>query len=336
MAEFVNTPMTGQERFNKYRTATQNSPWNQRFDSKLEKSVMSNQNCTLRITLRVNYRRLEPYQLSAPVVRNIAAALGVQIPAGATAGLFADSDGKQSIIRQWRGHDWPNFITTVNAQAQLWDGQFWLIPPDDFPFFDITEGSWTAKTGSKTFRPNVKCEFKLEMVGGRFGFHATVDVVNLLSPWGFRSESRLYSSADAVPQVYSTPNNVPNQTTNTTQPTITHEIGHLLGLPHIGVSRNRGLCHLAIVWSTTLPKNAIPALYSGDRNASVCYGTLSTAGDIDNIMGYGSKFSAENAKPWLDRIVDHLNLPANETFQTRANLAKWKVSMNAVPPRQVR
>jgi len=43
-------------------------------------------------------------------------------------------------------------INAVKAQASLWNGKFWLIPPDEFTFFDLPERSFT--------RPNVKCEFQ--------------------------------------------------------------------------------------------------------------------------------------------------------------------------------
>jgi hypothetical protein len=79
-------------------------------------------------------------------------------------------------------------------------------------------------------------------------------------------------------------------------------------------------------------QDAVPALYKGSHGAGVCYGERASAGDIDNIMGAGDKFSTENAKPWLDRLVAHFNLNTHETVMAVAGIGKWKVSMTEVLP----
>jgi hypothetical protein len=213
----------------------------------------------------------------------------------------------------------------------LWDNKFWLIPPDDFSLIDIVEGSWTAKSGSTTTRPNVKCEFDFQIAPTTTIAHQVVEVVNLLGPSGFRSHSRLYSSNDGTPANMS---DIDWQgvRVNTNYPVIAHEIGHSLGQPHIGVSRSLPHCNLAIVMGKTFNEKSIPALYKGRTNASVCYGTRATAGDIDNIMGGGSKFSVENAKPWLDRLPHHFNLSLVEHGKMMAGMGKWRVSLGEALP----
>jgi hypothetical protein len=79
-------------------------------------------------------------------------------------------------------------------------------------------------------------------------------------------------------------------------------------------------------------QDAIPALYQGGHGADACYGERASSGDIDNIMGAGDKFSQENAKPWLDRLVQHFNLDTYETVKAVAGIGKWKVSLREVAP----
>jgi hypothetical protein len=105
--------------------------------------------------------------------------------------------------------------------------------------------------------------------------------------------------------------------------TITHEIGHAIGLPHIGVIRNEPLCQLAILLKKIPGVNqaSLPAMFRGSSNAMVCYGDFANVADSSNIMGGGDKFAAENAQPWLDQILRHT--------QTRP---AWTVHMGHVPP----
>ena len=331
MAKLVKIPMTGWDKFNKTVMAFPESAYEHAFDSTFEKSVFADKNCTLRIALRIFYRQINPWQVTDPMMRLIAANLGVPAPATGTVGMHADADDTPHLIKEWTAAEWGSFTSAVKSQASLWDGKFWLMPPDDFSHFDIVEGSWTAASGSKTTRPNVKCEFRLEIAPGSSTAHMSVDVVNLLGPGFFRSHSRLYNTTDTTVR----PNTKPDwnsRAVNTSQPVIAHEIGHAIGLPHIGQSRSLAQCGLAIVMGKAFHADAIPALYKGGSNADVCYGTRGTAGDIENIMGAGSTFSRENAAPWLNRLPHHLNLGVYELAGVLSSFAKWKVLMTDTAP----
>jgi len=79
-------------------------------------------------------------------------------------------------------------------------------------------------------------------------------------------------------------------------------------------------------------EKAIPALYKGGSNADVCYGTSASSGDINNIMGFGSSFDKDNAKPWLDRMFLHLNLGQFEFTRVLMGASKWRVTLTPAPP----
>src|SRR5262249_47315784 len=70
-----------------------------------------------------------------------------------------------------------------------------------------------------------------------------------------------------------------------------HEIGHALGLEHIGRVRGIGTCNLASTCSHD-------DQYANNPSASYW--------DVSNIMGCGSNIVRENADPWVRRMQDHL------------------------------
>jgi hypothetical protein len=111
--------------------------------------------------------------------------------------------------------------------------------------------------------------------------------------------------------------------------TIAHEIGHALGLPHIGVTHGAPNCQLAVLADSLLPSSitsssSFPALFQGGSNSHVCYGHSGNASLGQNIMGYGMEFDSSNAQPWLDRIALH----------TKTKATDWKVSVKSrVPPK---
>ena len=305
-----------------YETVMAGPSDEQAFDSKLDLPSAPGQNYALLIVLRLYLHQITPEHA---------------IP-GLHFAVHPDWDKKPNLIRDWPAADWTNFTNSVRKLAALWDSKFWLVPPSEVGWFDV---GW----GGSQMRPNIRCEFRLEVVPSKYGAHRTVDAVNLATGNFFRSDDGTFTSADAGgPKSY----NVPDQTgaTITTQhQTIPHETGHLLGLDHINQLRNDLNCGIAIAIDRTNQRNQSNARYfpplvpdfkfRGGIGAPVCYGFGGTADAINNIMGYGTRFTSEEAQPWLDRLPEHLALDGQDAFDFAFNHAKWTVVMSDTPPRVV-
>jgi len=203
-----------------------------------------------------------------------------------------DADKKPFWIRPWGSIEWFQFVKGAEAQANMWNNQFWLKPPSSVTEYDEFNGVW--------WRPYIKCE--LETIFGTplpDERHRTIEAANIdmnkylnPNPTTFRSHALLYCSLDNTPSVYSVPDGA-GKVTNLTQPTIAHEIGHALGLHHIGVIRKTIFCQVAEAYGF----EGTP--FEGGTNAAYCYG-WDQAPDISaNIMGYGQQFTADNASPWV-------------------------------------
>jgi hypothetical protein len=290
------------------------------FNSVLTLSNSPSVNCKLKVTLNVYLKAYTPSQISDIMARSIAQALGVPIDPNRKYSQYPDSDKKSFLVKDWQAGEWQNFVSGFVGQAMAWNRKFCLMPPDDFPYFDIYQGK-------AQYRPNVVCEFGLNLFYSPTAAHKTIEVVNLnVSAAGaYRSDSGTYSSDDTSPSTVPA-TTTPGGTQNYTQPTVTHEVGHALGLPHIGVSRGLMHCNLAVIYQK-YSTGTLPALYTGGSNSNACYGDNAGPGDAANIMGFGDKFAQENAKPWLDRLNDH----SWQTF----DMSKWKVSLTEIQPMSI-
>jgi hypothetical protein len=268
------------------------------------------ENHTLTLVLKVHLRQMLP-QSSLPMLR---------IPT-----LDSDIPPRVFLVKPWQGADWAHFVKGFKQECAKWKNQFWLIPPVDFSKLDIS-------AGQQAIRPNVYCNLEVEVVGAPAGAHRTIDVVNLDTRFGggfFRSDANRYTSSNAKVREQATQDANGHWHTVKNFSTIVHEIGHALGLPHIGVTHQDHNCQFAVLLDQNAKARAsLPALFKGGSNAPVCYGTLGLPSRGANVMGGGTKFEDSNAAPWVKRLALH----------TATRPQDWKVSKKVAPkmvaPRQ--
>ncbi|QDT54226.1 hypothetical protein Pan44_22530 [Caulifigura coniformis] len=250
---------------------------------------------------------------------------------------FFDFDNVMWLIRPWTRTEWTRFVQNFKREAARWTNRFWLVPPASYTGLDV-------KIGATSVRPNVYCHLYINVVEDAANAHTSISVVNLdkdfaktsmgfseqdLKDGQFRSHSTLYGNYDALPDANTSTTDIHGTVTNVTNfSTVAHEIGHSLGLPHIGVSHKDPLCSLAVLMDDTLPaasKSTLPALFNGGSNSNACYGHLALPERGANIMGGGTTFEASNAAPWAARMALHTATTATDwSVETKLSAATPK------------
>ena len=217
-------------------------------------------NAELTITIKLGFRQINP-------------------AGGALTGTYHDYGDPRATARKidkWSKTAWEVWkLNFIQSAQQYWDAKFWLI--NNFSLMDYDDA------GIK-YIPNIWCRFKLLGADASPGFksHHTIDVVRLnKSETWFGSHSTLYDSLDT--------NSVPKGTDSKGQSIMqrahVHEVGHLLGLPHVDVGK--------------------PHCPPANTNASACYGV--TDRDKYSVMGQGMQLRDSHVNPWRQAIIDILN-----------------------------
>lgn len=174
----------------------------------------------------------------------------------------------------WPDIEWDSFRRSVESICEsLWSGHGFLLPPehDQALIRSLTHPSPYVYAGS----PFIRCTLDVQVSDRRLGTHAEVKCYHF--PAGvpfFRS-----FASDRVARNLMKLSNHDVTSTHPEYPAyrvVSHEVGHLLGLPHV-------LC---------------------DSNESRCYGLPGTP-ERAALMGAGSNFTAHEVKPWIDRMGQH-------------------------------
>lgn len=196
---------------------------------------------------------------------------------------YAEWGGRQVPIEVWRPNEYESFKRRFIADCQQkWSGKFWLQTP-------ATYNGLNWPDLNPTHRCNLYCRMEMEEQSSTQGAHAVIPVVKVARSTNFRSHMLLYSSNDLRSE---------NLTRGSNFFTHVHEIGHLIGLDHVGAS-NAGCVN---------------------GGEAVCY--AAPDGTDTGIMGRGSRPEVSQAQPWIRAASVLTGVAANQ----------WTVSLRRVYP----
>ncbi len=266
------------------------------YDSRL--ILREGANAELTLILRVFFQRVDP-AAGQPVLRT----------GGKSPGDFKLADVKEEELDAFRRTAW--------YQAnETWRG-VGLVTPNDFRGFD-----WPK--GNPMVRPNVNCSLQFELAPCPSAAHATVRVVKPAEP-GFRSFVNLKrgDSAWDITDTRWSGSYAPQDRTflnlrmlkeQIWQHMVPHEVGHLLGLDHIGKIMDVGVC----VHNPCSEVEEDVMEYGMHESFPMWFAR--------NIMGAGRVVHACNLYPWMDALHQHTGIAS----------ALWIPAGTHIPPRAIK
>ncbi len=196
----------------------------------------------------------------------------------------------------WPAAEWAAFQSRFAAGANFWKNRFWLVldlskvnSPEyraierEMALLNPTFPHWLSGDMQRlVYRRNIKCNFNLQLVSDAGGAHKVLHCQYIVDAAGNPI------SGPAAPYVHRSDDS--NVDVGDTYPDaggfncVAHEVGHMLGLAHIGVVTANPAC-IAVVTTPT------------GGNSDACYnGTTSTY--TNNIMGHGGLLDYRQALPW--------------------------------------
>jgi hypothetical protein len=256
-----------------------------KWNATLNESVRNAQtNADMTLFIRVHFKKIDPPQLPAGA-KQLLGPMRLR-------GYYSDHDGRPFRIQAWARHEFEHFTRVLLASAQrFWSGVFWLQTPIDYHGLDWPEAK-------PTHRCNIYCKLRLAQAFSEDNAHYTVALVRISHDQGgyFRSDAALMSSwaLRSWNLVF------PKSTTKFW--THYHEVGHLIGLGHIGWAGHRNI-------------------FTGEPAA---YGV--TLHDKRDVMGKGSVRRPWHALAWQEAAAEF----------TGTKPTDWVVHMKHIKPQDLR
>ena len=209
----------------------------------------------------------------------------------------------------WPAGQWDKMTTRfANDAERFWSGKFWLVPKMAYPELQVT-------SGKQKYQCNAYCRLLIYVKDSAADSHKVITLYNIKRRPGaaFREDSATYiqSTMDEVQVLKDRWGLVYKQRT------VFHEVGHVLGLPHIGVTTGMKYKNAAGTSTMCVADDGAPhdRCYEGPKSS-----------DTNSVMGKGSGISAREARPWADRIEEHTGIDTD----------KWKISLQPVRPKPVK
>jgi hypothetical protein len=203
----------------------------------------------------------------------------------------------------WGANEWENLKKKFKADAEkFWSGKFWLAPKARY-----TELLYPEPPKAPHVQCNIYCRLQIDMLGSPADAHKIITIYKVPPGRFFRADSDTYT-ADKISEVNP---QVDQHGHKLKQRTLFHEVGHALGLNHVGVST-----HV----SYAPGKVCVEA----DQADVQCY-TGPKDSDTASIMGRGNTMTLREAKPWQDRIATHTSIAGGD----------WRTTMYRVYPSKI-
>jgi hypothetical protein len=266
------------------------------YDSVLYTERASNvRNADLYLIVRVYLDRIDPDPGQASPLRRLTATsrpLEPRLQRGTA------QDLRNTVLTdRWPETEWRSFRQRFkDAVEAKFSNKMWLVPDRDWGFTFRTQ-----EQPARVFRPNLKCMVRVDLVNTKDEAHLTCRCVHLQSGQFFRSYMNRHSHEGKLDN-----NDVDSRGG---QVAVEHEIGHYLGLSHVG--------------------HFTDACRSGtDSRQCYCPNELSCT----DLMGEGAVISGWHFRPWEVRLRDHLTGRAREARWTRSLLRRLPVQTATIQP----
>jgi len=289
-------------------------------------------NLELTLVLRIFFMRIDPS------------------PRGGYRDVGLDGNGVMYKLEEISDQELADFRKEACRQAnEVWNGGLCLVTPNDFVGFDWpSHANGKASVGMPHFggptpnlavnfdmsrlddgravRPNVNCSLRVEATENFAASHTTVFLMAPSHPKDFVS----YCSQSARGNTWDIHDTGVHRKTVKQDPAflstffgekigqrmVPHEVGHLLGLEHIGLHLKVGQC---VYQSDQCSREEASGGQYGNRaNLPMWFGR--------DIMGLGSVVHACNAAPWMAAMSQHV----------RECSSPWIPAGVRIPPRRVK